>query len=101
MRLDRARKHGLSRMNTIEKVPILHPRSPSVSFLVLYHRTTVYHRGEVFRCPTSLQSSHGTISYPVTGSPMRRRTDRAWPHRPFTSLPGRRVLHLIYIKEKP
>src|SRR5712692_5754696 len=43
---NRACKHGLACMNTIDQVSILHPRSPSVSFLVLYHRTKKYHRGE-------------------------------------------------------
>ncbi len=32
-------------MNAIDKVLILHPRSPSVHFPVLYHRTKKYHGG--------------------------------------------------------
>ena len=56
---DRARKHGLTCMNTIDKISKLHPRSLSVSFLVLYYRTQQYHRGEVFTCIIIMYSKAG------------------------------------------
>src|SRR5947207_13325453 len=54
---DRARKHGLACVNTIEEVSILHPSSPSREFLVLYHRTGRYHRSEVFTYGVFLQKA--------------------------------------------
>ncbi len=46
-------------MDSIDKISKLHPRSPSVSFLLLYDRTQQYHRDEVFTCIIIMCSKAG------------------------------------------